>query len=180
MPTRTWGNNESKMHFFTVFCVVCGMLLSCIWTPPPTLVFLALTFAQHLHLAVSLADFIWVPCSGILHGLVIKDLWGTRFEIMPLIHDLLISPVVLMMNARPLCYVNITQPELSPIFWVIYEILLGHICMRTPVHFFLGNSIKEHKSKQDFFSFTCKYGLILISPFLPLLKAYLHTPPPKR
>lgn len=157
MPTRTWGSNQSKMHFFTVSCVVCGMLLSCIWTPPPTLVFLALTFAQHLRLAVSLAtraDFIRVPCPGILHGLVIKDLWGTRFEIMPVIHDLLVSPVVLMMNARPLRYVNITQPELSLIFWVIYEILLGHIRLRTSVQLFLENSIKEHKSKQDFYSFT--------------------------
>lgn len=48
-----------------------------------------------------------------LHRLVVKDIWGTSFGIMPVPHDLLISPVVLMMTARPLCCINITQTALS-------------------------------------------------------------------
>lgn len=48
-----------------------------------------------------------------LHGLVVKDIWGTSFGIMPVTHDLLVSPVVLMMTARPLCCINITQIALS-------------------------------------------------------------------
>lgn len=48
-----------------------------------------------------------------LHGLVVKDIWGTSSGIMPVTHDLLISPAVLMMTARPLCRINITQTVLS-------------------------------------------------------------------
>lgn len=48
-----------------------------------------------------------------LHGSVVKDIWGASFGIMPVTHDLLISPVVLMMNARPLWCTNITQTVLS-------------------------------------------------------------------
>jgi len=72
--------------------------------------------SQKSLLAVSLAtgaDYIRVTCPEILHGSVVNDIWGTSFGIMPVTHDLLISPVALMMNARPLCCINITQTVIS-------------------------------------------------------------------